>query len=127
VTRFFSFRFRILALVLGVAIVPLVLIGTVLLRGAARSGERVLSERLENAADDTRDALIQNWLPLRSKLLDVSEWPEVQEAVDRGSGNPLTLRLSEIDLRIRRVTIRAEPEGTLFEFDRSALSPEEGG
>ncbi len=126
-TRFFSFRFRILALVLGVAIVPLVLIGTVLLRGAARSGERVLSERLENAADDTRDALIQNWLPLRSKLLDVSEWPEVQEAADRGSGNPLTLRLSEIDLRIRRVTIRAEPEGTLFEFDRSALSPEEGG
>lgn len=125
--RLFSFRFRILALVLGVAIVPLVLIGAVLLRGAARSGERVLSERLEKAADDTRDALIQNWLPLRSMLLDVSEWPEVQEAVDRESGNPLTLRLSEIDLRIRRVTIRAESEGTLFDFDRSALSPEEGG
>ena len=48
--RLLSFRFRILALVLGVAIVPLVLIGIVLLRGASQSGEQLLSQRLERAA-----------------------------------------------------------------------------
>ena len=37
--RLLSFRFRILALVLGVAIVPLVLIGIVLLRGADELAE----------------------------------------------------------------------------------------
>lgn len=124
--RLFSFRFRILALVLGVAIVPLVLIGIVLLRGASESGERLLSQRLERAAEDSRDAVIRNWLPLRSMLLDVSEWPEVDEAVERAAGDPLETRLSELDLRIRQVTIR-DSVGTLFEFDRSALTPEEGG
>ena len=124
--RLFSFRFRILALVLGVAIVPLVLIGIVLLRGASESGERLLSQRLERAAEDSRDAVIRNWLPLRSMLLDVSEWPEVDEAVERAAGDPLKTRLSELDLRIRQVTIR-DSVGTLFEFDRSALTSEEGG
>lgn len=125
--RLFSFRFRILALVLGVAIVPLVLIGIVLLRGASQSGEQLLSQRLERAAEDSRDAVIRNWLPLRSMLLDVSEWPEVHEAVDREAGNLLQTRLSELDLRIRQVTIRVEPEDTRFEFDRSTLTPDEGG
>lgn len=125
--RLFSFRFRILALVLGVAIVPLVLIGIVLLRGASQSGEKLLSQRLERAAEDSRDAVIRNWLPLRSMLLDVSEWPEVHDAVDRESNNLLKTRLSELDLRIRQVTIRVEPEDTRFEFDRSTLTQDEGG
>ena len=125
--RFISFRFRILALVLGVAIVPLVLIGAVLLRGAAQSGGRVLSERLERAADDTRAALVRNWIPLRSMLLDASEWPEVQDVVESGSAEPLHLKLLALDPRVREVEIRTRQEGTVFEFDRSALTPEEGG
>jgi len=125
--RLFSFRFRILALVLGVAIVPLVLIGVVLLRGASQSGEKLLSQRLERAAEDSRDAVIRNWLPLRSLLLDVSEWPEIHDAVDREANNLLKTRLSELDLRIRRVTIQVEPEDTRFEFDRSTLTQDEGG
>ena len=122
-----TFRFRILALVLGVAIVPLVLIGALLLRGAARSGERLLTERLEQAADDTREALIRSWIPLRSRLLDASEWPEVNDAVERGSGEPLKRKLLDLDPRIRRVVIRGDSEESLFEFDRSAFAPDEGG
>ncbi len=125
--RFISFRFRILALVLGVAIVPLVLIGAVLLRGAAQSGERVLSERLERAADDTREALVRNWIPLRSMLLDASEWPEVKDVVESGSAEPLHLKLLTLDPRVREVEISTLQEGTVFEFNRSALTPEEGG
>jgi signal transduction histidine kinase len=127
VVRLFSLRFRILGLVLGVAIVPLVLIGAVLLRGAAQSGERLLSERLEGAADDTREALIRNWIPLRSWLLDASEWPEVQDVAESGSAETLQLKLLELDPRVREVEIRTLQEGTVFKFDRSALTPEEGG
>jgi hypothetical protein len=127
VVRLFSLRFRILGLVLGVAIVPLVLIGAVLLRGAAQSGERLLSERLEGAADDTREALIRNWIPLRSWLLDASEWPEVQDVAESGSAETLQLKLLELDPRVREVEIRTLQEGTVFKFDRSSLTPEEGG
>ena len=125
-----SFRFRILSLVFGVAIVPLVLIGALLLRGAAQSGERLLSERLDRAADDTRDAMIRRWIPLRSRLLDVSEWPEVGVVTQRGlEGSPseLTERLMVLDPRIREVEIRTVRDGRVFRFDRSALTPEEGG
>jgi len=127
VARLLSFRFRILALVLGVAIVPLVLIGAVLLRGAMRSGERVLSERLEGAADDTREALVRNWIPLRSELLDTSEWSEVEELFDGGESKALGERLLELDPRIREVELRASQEGAVFEFDRSTVRPEDGG
>ncbi len=109
-----SFRFRILALVLGVAIVPLALIGAVLLRGASQSGERLLSERLERAADDTQQALVRRWIPLRSMLLDASEWPEVQDAVDGTTDQPLHLKLLELDPRVREVEIRTLQEGTVF-------------
>ena len=127
VARRLSFRFRILALVLGVAIVPLVLIGAVLLRGAVRSGEKVLSERLEGAADDTREALVRNWIPLRSELLDTSEWSEVGDLFDGGDPKALRERLLELDPRIREVELRASQEGAVFELDRSTVSPEEGG
>jgi signal transduction histidine kinase len=122
-----SFRFRILALVLGVAIVPLVLIGVVLLRGASLSGERLLSERLERAADDTQEALVRRWIPLRSMLLDASEWQEVQDVVDGTTDQPLHRKVLELDPRVREVEIRTLQEGTVFDFDRSALTPGEGG
>ncbi len=125
--RHLSFRFRILALVLGVAIVPLVLIGAVLLRGAARSGEQLLSERLETATEESRATLIRRWLPLRSLLLDVSEWPEIRWAAGREDGATLGAKLVDLDPRIRQVTVRAPSGELLFGFDRAALPPEQGG
>jgi signal transduction histidine kinase len=114
-------------LVLGVAIVPLVLIGVTLVRGAAQSGEQLLSGRLSRAADETRDALVRSWIPLRSGLLDVSEWAEVRSVAAGGSAGGLRLQLLELDPRIREVEIRTARDGPVFQFDRSALTPEEGG
>ena len=125
-SRPLSFRFRILALVLGVAIVPLVLSGVVLLRGASRSGEQLLSQRLERAATESRKALIGRWIPLRSMLLDVSEWPEVTQAFEGGSCDPLAERLAETDSRVRQVTLRAAST-IVCSFDRSTLTPDQGG
>jgi len=125
--RHLSFRFRILGLVLGVAIVPLVLIGAFLLLGAARSGEELLSQRLARAAEESRGTLISRWLPLRSMLLDVSEWPEIRQEVEEGDGEALVARLVDLDPRIRQVSIRAGSGERLFDFDRARLPPEQGG
>ena len=122
-----SFRFRILALVLGVAIVPLVLSGIVLLRGASRSGEQLLSERLETATEESRATVIRRWLPLRSMLLDVSEWPAVRRAAGGEAGDSLVAQLVDLDPRIRQVTVRGRSGERLFEFDRARLPPEQGG
>jgi signal transduction histidine kinase len=122
-----SFRFRIVALVLGVAIVPLVLSGAFLLRGASRSGEQLLSQRLERATEESRLALISRWLPLRSMLLDVSEWPEVRRVAGGEDGDALLARLVDLDPRIRQVTIRAPSGERMFGFDRATLPPEQGG
>jgi len=125
--RNLSFRFRILALVLGVAIVPLVLIGAHLLLGAARSGEQLLSQRLEKATEESRVTLISRWLPLRSMLLDVSEWPEIRTAAEAEGGDTLLTRLVDLDPRIRQVALRTESGDLLFGFDRATLAPDQGG
>ena len=125
--RFYSFRFRILALVLGVAVVPLVLIGLVLIRGAAQSGESLLVERLDHAAADTRDALVQSWIPVRSLLLDASEWPEVRAVLRDGDTTRLKARLLELNPGIRTVTIESGQGDALYRLDRSSLSSDEGG
>ena len=125
--RFYSFRFRILALVVGVAVVPLVLIGLVLIRGAAQSGESLLVERLDHAAAETREALVQSWIPVRSLLLDVSEWPEVLAVLSDGDATRLTARLLELNPGIRTVRIESGQGDTVYRLDRSSLSPDEGG
>jgi len=125
--RQFSFRFRILALVLGVAIVPLVLIGAFLLRGASRSGEQLLSQRLEKASEESRSTLISRWLPLRSMLLDVSEWPGFRRAGGEEGRDSLVAKLVDLDPRIRQVAVRSASGELLFQFDRATLAPEQGG
>ena len=122
-----SFRFRILSLVLGVAIVPLVLIGLTLVRGAAESGEVLLYTRLSRAADEITEVLVRRWVLLRSQLLDVSESGEVDDVTAGGPAGTLHLELLELDPRIREVAIRAVNDSTFFRFDRSALTAEEGG
>ena len=125
--RHLSFRFRILALVLGVAIVPLVLIGAFLLRGASRSGEQLLSQRLERATEESRGTLISRWLPFRSMLLDVSEWPEIRRVAETEDDEALVAKLVDLDPRIRQVAIQAASGELLFEFDRARLAPDQGG
>jgi len=122
-----TFRFRILALVVGVAIVPLLLIGLFLVRSAEKSGERLLSDRLSTAADETRDALVSHWIPLRSGLLDVAQSDEVSSVLAGGPAESLGTVLLKLDPRIREVEIRWAEDSVVFQFDRSALSPEQGG
>ena len=112
---------------MGVAIVPLLLIGLFLVRSVEKSGEQLLSDRLSTAADETRDALVRHWIPLRSGLLDVAQSEEVNSVLAGGAAESLRTVLFELDPRIREVEIRSADDSVLFQFDRSALSPEQGG
>jgi len=122
-----SFRFRIVTLVLGVAIVPLVLIGLTLTRGAAESGEELLSARLSQATDEIADVLVRRWVPLRSHLLDVAESSELADAITEGATADLRRQLLKLDPRIRVAVIQSETDSAIFRFDRSSLTPAEGG
>ena len=86
---------------------PLVLFGSVLVWGAVRSGERLLSERLDRAIQDTREVMVQRWVPLRSSLLDIAAWPAVPEVTRDGAAEELTLALLALDPAIHRVEIRS--------------------
>jgi signal transduction histidine kinase len=70
-----SFRTRILLVVLGVAVVPLGLVGLWLTRSAARSGEELLRDRLDRALEETVSQLVSRWISQRSALLFLTEEP----------------------------------------------------
>lgn len=76
-----SFRTRIFLLVAAVATVPLAIVGFWLARGASRSGEALLAERVERALDATVDELVAHWLERRSRVLGLAEDPALAEAL----------------------------------------------
>jgi len=87
----FSFRSRILGLVLLVAVVPLGTVGIWLAAGTSRSGETLLMERVERVLDASVDEVVSNWVERRSQLLELVEDPALADALRGiGDGNPGT-------------------------------------
>lgn len=87
-----SFRARILALVLLVAVAPLGIVGFWLTGGISRSGEALLIQRVERALDATVDEVVSNWVERRSQLLALAEDLTLAEALREtrsgGDGDP---------------------------------------
>jgi signal transduction histidine kinase len=81
-----SFRSRILAIVLVVAVLPLGVLGLWLTRATGRAGEALLSERLEQALGSASERIGSGWIRRRSELLDLAE----VEAVRAGLRSPGT-------------------------------------
>lgn len=81
-----SFRGRILAIVLVVAVLPLGVLGLWLTRATGRAGEALLSERLEQALGSASERIGSGWIRRRSELLDLAE----VEAVRAGLRSPGT-------------------------------------
>jgi signal transduction histidine kinase len=84
-----SFRTRILALVLGVAVIPLAVIGFWVTSSAARSGEEILVDRLNGTLQGAGSEIAESWLRLRSDLLDFAGSSEVQGLLDGGATDRL--------------------------------------
>ena len=110
-TPTFSFRTRILLIVLTVSVVPLALTGLWLTRSAERSGRVLLGTRLDEALDQAVSRIGTNWLKLRSDILFLGDDPAVQEALAEdpveGAAVPAGLRrvFDELDPSVRRVAV----------------------
>jgi len=84
-----SLRTRFLLIVLLGAVLPLALIGLWLTRSSLRSGEELLSARLDEALENTAQGVRRAWNRRRSDLLSLGDLPLVQSrlaaGVDAGS------------------------------------------
>jgi signal transduction histidine kinase len=84
-----SLRTRFLLIVLVGAVLPLGLIGFWLTRTSLRSGEELLSARLDEALESTAQGVRRAWNRRRSDLLSLGDLPVVQRrlaaAADAGS------------------------------------------
>jgi signal transduction histidine kinase len=67
-----SFRSRILAIVVVVAVLPLGVLGLWLTRATGRAGEALLGDRLEQALNSATERTGSAWIRLRSELLDLA-------------------------------------------------------
>jgi signal transduction histidine kinase len=121
-----SLRARIMLLVLGVALVPLGLVGWWLTRTAARSGEALLRARLAEALERTVADVGPRWIPQRAGLLSLAESPEVQHGLSGASGRPLDppaglMRLfHSLDPAIERVVVHDDAGAVLWTLERPA-------
>lgn len=76
-----SLRTRLLLAVFGGAILPLALLGLWLTRSSERSGEVLLSRRLDEALGRIAQEMVPPWTRVRSSVLGVAESRDVQEAL----------------------------------------------
>ncbi|MGD2123412.1 MAG: ATP-binding protein [Gemmatimonadota bacterium] len=83
-----SLRTKLIAIVLGGAVLPLALLGLWLNQTAERSGERILRERLEISLTEIAEDVGLRWLVVRGEILRIAELPEVHQGLreDRASG-----------------------------------------
>jgi signal transduction histidine kinase len=125
-----SFRARIMLLVLGVALLPLVVIGTWITGTAARSGEELLRARLRQTLDEASAEIGVQWMRQRSRLLDLAEHPELHRLVRRPAAGetdaqppPELLRaLGRLDTLVLGVVVRDMEGATRWEWSSAERS-----
>ncbi|MEE8518984.1 MAG: HAMP domain-containing sensor histidine kinase [Dehalococcoidia bacterium] len=123
-----SFRTRILLVVLGVTVLPLGLVGLWLTGAAARSGEELITERVESAVRDAAVLAGSRWVTHRSGLLDVTDeetfWralataasePDAPSGVEPPPAVISILRASPVPMG--RVTVRDSLGRLIWEYD----------
>jgi len=127
-----SFRTRILAVVLTMAVIPLGLMGLWLTRSAAGSGEDLLRSRLDQYLDGVVSRVGTNWLRQRHDLLFLAEDPVVQRVLEgaepidvANEASPASLRrvFESLDPAVARAAIRDTSERTLWTLERDATNP----
>lgn len=118
-----SFRARVLAIVLVVAVGPLLILGLWLTGQSVRSGERLLVDRLAGVLDETAATVERRWIPYRSALLDLVEGEEVRAALgDPARPGPpagLASRVGSLDGAVVAVVVRDAADREVWVFDRS--------
>jgi signal transduction histidine kinase len=123
-----SIRTRLFLIVLIGAVLPLAIVGVWLARSAARSGEALLRERLDESLRRVAADVGGRWVPERSELITLSEHPIVQLAV-QSTGDvsidveALQATYSRLERSVETVVARTSDNRRLTLFDsRSAAS-----
>jgi len=83
-----SFRARMLGIVLGVGVAPLILLGAWFSSTILRGGEALLRERLETTLDREAAALGGAWIPVRAGLLDAATSEYLRQGLEAGRAEP---------------------------------------
>jgi signal transduction histidine kinase len=83
-----SLRTRFLVLVVAGAVLPLALIGLWLTRTASRSGEALLTQRLDALLESSAQEIRTNWPRVRSDLLTVAESEAARAMLAVRGGSP---------------------------------------
>jgi signal transduction histidine kinase len=76
-----SLRTKLIAIVLGGAVLPLAVLGLWLNQTAERSGQRLLRERLELSLAEIAEDVGLRWLVARGEILRIAELPEVHQGL----------------------------------------------
>ncbi|MEO7502325.1 MAG: ATP-binding protein [Gemmatimonadaceae bacterium] len=76
-----SLRAKFLLVVLGGVLIPLAVVGVWLTGSAARSGEALLTTRIDTALDQVVSEAGTRWVGLRAKLLDIADDSAVQRVL----------------------------------------------
>jgi len=92
-----SLRTRFLVIVVAGAVLPLALIGLWLTGTASRSGEALLTQRLDALLESSAQEIRTNWPRVRSDLLTVAESDAAQEVLAVRGGVPGTRRPEATD------------------------------
>jgi signal transduction histidine kinase len=126
----FSFRLRILLIVLALAILPLGLLGLWLTRSTARSAEGLVRSQLEESVAGAVSQVVFRWQGFRSALLYLAEDRDVQRALrDRETfrAPPSFVRIFEaIDQALRSAAVRDARGVERWKVERGAgAGPEE--
>lgn len=87
-----TFRARIIALVVAVALIPLLLIGFWLAQATSRSGEELLRSRLSEGLASTASDIGGRWTRQRSALLNVADDSVVQAMLVQPDTSPVADR-----------------------------------
>jgi two-component system, NtrC family, nitrogen regulation sensor histidine kinase NtrY len=99
---------RFLAIVLLVAVLPLVIAGVWLVRDAGRAGEGFLDERMNTALQGLADEVGAEWLRARSRLLDLADAPEVRARLRASGHTPADVTMEVASAEVSEIAHRLE-------------------
>ena len=126
--RRLSLRTQIVLLVLVVALLPLGLVGGWLTRSAARSGEELLVQRLDEALQRSGENLGALWSRRRTALLDIADSAAMirvlagPAAPDAQTRSVLSRLVDGLDPAIVGVSVRDTSDNVLWDYARGPES-----
>jgi signal transduction histidine kinase len=114
-----TFRARVLALVLAVALPPLFIIGVWLTRTVTGSGDRALAQTLEDIAETSTSHMVHAWASTRYDILNLAESPLVERVLSQSPATAadrtaLDALAAQLDRAVQSLTLRSNTDSIIW-------------